>query len=712
MRRNFNQKLNKSSNYTKDYEEFKESQDNSSSSFYERLAHYVSSKVDLEINNIGLFENRIDNIENNIKTARMEVSRGQFLNLLIVPTVLMVLISLILFSLSTNLGVIGLMATFFYIYWAHTFPAFKADVTKIMIADESLDLMLYLSMNLRTNPSLVDAVRKASINTGGHLGRDLSDIMWHVETDYGKTVSSELSSKMEDWRRYSSEFVESLGFLMDSTSQRGEERNQMIDRGQSKMIGDIKEKMNQYARDLSSPVKVLNMMGVMLPLMGLIMFPLITIFLGGENSVGGLTLYVSIGYIVILPLFLFYFVKRLVSRRPGAYSQPTLNHVKDLPPKDKIILNVRGKKYKFPLLLTSLIIGGLIALPGILYYLNLFLTMAVIDTTFIVEGGSISGVSEWSNFIEQQYMIENLVPNVLTGMTLIWGITAGLITFFYGRSYRRIQIREEIDKIEDKMILALTELQNEVSKNKPIEKCFNAMVKKLDRSGLQNHPLKEFFEESFAEMNLRNKPFEEAIYGKDLIYDYPSPLLINTMDVIKKSVSLGPNAVENNISNIRMYVQNKEDVESTINKLLDGVVGQMELQAKYIAPVITAVAGGLALVIVEVLFALSQALDEISQTLSVGGQSSINVSENVALIQNLDQALPPTILILITGTYLVEVSLILSYFTNGIENGFDEISRDIKTARFLLIGITIYSLILIITTVFVTPQIPDLISVS
>lgn len=712
MRRNLNQDLNNSGNYTKDYEGFKESQESVSPSFYERLAHFVSSKVDLEINNISLFENRIDNIENNIKTSRMEVTRRQFLNLFIVPTVLIFLMSLLLFTLSTNLGIVGFLATFFYACWVYTFPAFKADVTKIKIADESLDLMLFLSMNLRTNPSLVDALRKASINTGGHLGRDLTEIMWHVETDYGKTVNSELTSKMENWRRYSSEFVESLGFLMDSTSQRGEERNKMIDRGQSKMISDIQEKMSQYARDLSSPVKVLNMIGVMLPLMGLIMFPLITIFLGGEQSVGGLTLFVSIGYIIILPLFLFYFVKRLVSRRPGAYSQPTLNHVKDLPPKDKIILNIRGKKFKFPLMLTSLIVGGIIALPGILYYLNLFLTMAIIDTTFIIEGGSISGVSEWSSFIEQQYKIENLVPNVLTGMTLIWGMTAGLITYFYGRSYRRIQIREKINKIEDKMILALTELQNEVSKNKPIENCFNAMVKKLDRSGLQNHPLKQFFEESFAEMNLRNKPFGEAIYGKDLIYDYPSPLLINTMDVINKSVSLGPKAVENNISNIRMYVQNKEDVESTINKLLDSVVGQMELQAKYIAPIITAAAGGLALVIVEVLFALSQALDEVSETLAVGGQSSINVSENVALIQNLDQALPPTILILITGTYLIEVSLILSYFTNGMENGFDEISRDIKTARFLLIGITIYSFMLIVITVLVTPQIPDLVSVS
>lgn len=699
--------------YSRDYQDFKESIQEESQTIFERIALYISSFIDLGFESLPGLSEYCDGLQNNLDTARMDIGIQELLNMLIVPGGLLFLLSIGLTVVNPSIGIVFWLILMSYVYWVLTYPGFRADVTRIKIADESLDLMLNLAMNLRINPSLVNSIEKSARNTGGHLGRDISEILWNVETKYTNTLKDVLSEKMKDWRNYSSEFVESLGFLIDSTSQRGDKRRKMIQRGQTKMIEDVKEKMSQFARDLSSPVKVLNMVGIMLPLMGLIMFPLITIFLGGNQTVGNLIIGIAVGYVVVLPLVLYFFVKRLISKRPGAYNQPSLDHVEDLPPKDQIVFNFRGSTYRAPLHATSILIGLLIALPGILYYLDLFITMGTVESTVSIAESSVEQSSGWQAFIRDQYEIQNLVPNVIQGLSLIWGIAAGLIVYFYGRSYKRISIRRKIKDIEDKMILTLTELQNELSKNKPIENCFYAVVEKLDRSGLEDHAMREFFKRAFDRMNDRNQPFHRALFNDNILQDYPSPTLINTMEIIDSSVSKGPKAIENNVKNVREYVENQEEVERTISELLDEVVSQMKIQGRFIAPIITAAAGSIALIIVEVLFQLSEALDEISKTLSVGSgpQGGTDIASNVGMIQNLDSALPPTVLILVTGLYLTEISLILAYFTNGIENGFDEISKDVKITKFLVYAIAIYSVVVLVVTVFITPSIPGMIEV-
>lgn len=709
MRRfNVDDSLNDEESYSETYKNFKKDE-TEEKIFYEKLVLAATDIIDLGLDEFLGYKKFSKNFEEKIEAARMNIAARDVNNLLFIFSLILLPINVTLSIYQPTLSVASWLITVFLFYWIITYPKFQADVTRIKITDESLDLMLYLAMNLRVNPSLVRAVQRASVNTGGHLGRDLKEVLWKIQSQHGQRLLDQLSKKMESWRKYSSEFVESLEFLIDSKSQNVRKRQKMIDRGQDKMIGDVKAKMEQYARDLSSPVRVLNMVGIMLPLMGLIMFPLISVFMGGEQNVGGLTLILAVGYVIVLPTFLLFFTKRLLSRRPGAYSQPSLEHVEDLPPKDKIILNFNDSTYKLPLKLTALLIGLLIGLPGIFYYMELFLTMLTLDTT-LTGSGAMGG--QWEEFIESQYEIENLVPNVVQGMTLLWGLAAFIIVLTYGRSFQRIKLRQQVKNIEDKMVLTLTELQNELSKNQPIENTFYQTIQKFDRTGLQDHPLREFFSRSFRSMNERQKPFHKAVFDSKLIYNYPSPLLINSMEIVDNSIAKGPQSISKNLKSIRQYVKNKKEVERSLSELLGPVVTQMKMQAKFIAPIITAAAGSIALVIVEVLFQLSLALDNIGESLTAGsGADDFEISQNIALVQNLDQALPPTLLILITGLYMLEICVLLAYFTNGIENGFDEISRDHKIAKYTAFAIVLWSSIVLITTVFITPQIPNLISV-
>jgi len=58
---------------------------------------------------------------------------------------------------------------------------------------------------------------------------------------------------------------------------------------------------------------------------------------------------------------------------------------------------------------------------------------------------------------------------------------------------------------------------------------------------------------------------------------------------------------------------------------------------------------------------------------------------------NMRNVMPPTMLLLIVGIYLVELVVLLSYFSNGIENGFDQINRDMVTVKSMMIAIILFS---------------------
>jgi hypothetical protein len=115
---------------------------------------------------------------------------------------------------------------------------------------------------------------------------------------------------------------------------------------------------------------------------------------------------------------------------------------------------------------------------------------------------------------------------------------------------------------------------------------------------------------------------------------------------------------------------------------------------------------------VQVLFVIAKALESIQENFSVGSTgSSGGIGENITLIKNIDSALPPTLILLIVSLYLVEVSVILAYFKNGISNGFDEISRDITISRTLIFSASIFTVIVLISALVIMPRIPALIEI-
>ena len=61
------------------------------------------------------------------------------------------------------------------------------------------------------------------------------------------------------------------------------------------------EKMKSYSRNLRSPMTMIHSMGIVFPMMGLVMFPMISIFLNDQVN----PFILGFGYVVVLPLILY-----------------------------------------------------------------------------------------------------------------------------------------------------------------------------------------------------------------------------------------------------------------------------------------------------------------------------------------------------------------------------------------------------------------------
>lgn len=702
--------------YTREYQTFKDSEVEMPETLYERLAKRFWRMYEIPFSSIPGLSNLKDGYAENIEVSRMEIEADQIGSLLLLPLLFMIPI-----ALTASLLVGGPVALFtwifpgFWTYWVLSYPDFRSTVVRIKSSDEALRVVLYMAMQLEMNPNLSQSVKSAAGHTDGYLSKDLAKVMWETETKQ-KTVQNirqAISNRIDLWRKWSPSFVKSLEYLIDSLSRNGDDRKRMIQKGQEKIIGDMENQMDQYARNLTSPIRVLNMAGIMLPLMGLIMFPLISVFLGGDKvGVGGISVYMGFVYLIILPLFLYFLVKRLISKRPGAYSHPSLEHVDNLPPKDKVRISFSGTTYEIPVVPLAITVGLLVALPGIIYYFNLLNTIVSFETGIELTGGQVQTPDQWKEFINNQYDVDNAVPNVVQAMSLFWGINAGLVTYFLGRSYGRQKIRHKIEEIEEDIEVGLTELENALSKGMPIERAMYTVTEKFDEIGESDKPLEEFFEKILDNMEQKGFPFERAVFddNEGAIQNYPSNILRNAMNMLADSSAKGPNIAAENLRRVNEYIKNQKKVEETIRRLLDETVSQMQIQAKFIAPVITGAAGAMALLIVQTLYIIAERLQELQESLMVGQQSqSGGFADQIALIKNLDSALPPTLILLIVSLYLVEVSLILAYFMNGIENGFDEISRDMQISKTLIYSTTVFSLIVIISALVIMPLVPGII---
>ena len=289
------------------------------------------------------------------------------------------------------------------------------------------------------------------------------------------------------------------------------------------------------------------------------------------------------------------------------------------------------------------------------------------------------------------------VGAVILSLFLPLGISLGLGTYYKLRTKKLIKIRNETKKLELEFAGSLFQLGNRIGDGIPVESGFGDVAKNMEGT-----PTGDFFRRVAINIQTLGMSVKEAIFNKEngAIWYYPSSLIESSMKVLLESSRKGPQVVSKALVSISLYIDRIHQVNERLKDLLSEIISSMKSQISFLTPVIAGIVIGIATMIVTILGKLSAQLTETSQgTVEGTGFSGVGALAGLFEIKNI---IPSYYLQLIVGLYLVEIVIILTILSNGIENGADSLNEQYYLGKNLYKSSILYTLVTFFITIMFT----------
>ena len=279
-----------------------------------------------------------------------------------------ILFILTMMSMFYNLGFFTIILFIIMIgaaYYIFNYPAANSKRVTLRMSADSVLAILYMIIYMRTSPNLEGALRFTAQNLQGPLAWDLKKLLWDIHVGVHASADRAIAAYIDKWKTKNAEFAEALNLLRSSALEKTR-REKLFEETLDVILDGTRERTKHYVGGLRMPVMLIHAMGVLLPVMGLVLFPIIVIFMADVVKPTMLFL----GYNFILPIFLWVFIDYILRARPPTFSQPDLSLAKGVPPLGKI----RIGKTLFPIWVISLLFDNkywvLIVVKGVILSKN------------------------------------------------------------------------------------------------------------------------------------------------------------------------------------------------------------------------------------------------------------------------------------------------------------------------------------------------------
>lgn len=567
-------------------------------------------------------------------------------------------------------------------------PVYDAKNKVIRSSGEMILSVLYMVIYMRSSPNLEGAVRFAALNLDGPIAKDLRGVLWDLEVGKYNRVEESLENYTRSWKGYNDDFLESLQLLKASVNEPSTERREnLLQDAIDRILDGTQEKMKHYAQGLKTPVMILNAMGAMLPVLGMIMLPLISIFLGDAIT----EMHLILLFNIMLPAFLYWFMQRILnSRPPTVASQPTSEN--ELPKRGRYTLDMFGIKKSIPVWPIGVGIFFFIALYGIIGY-AMFPHVYPVN----VETSEIPSIfAQGDSYAPIPMLLRSL--SITLGLGLAIGVTKLL------GSIERKEAEEEIVKIERQFPTALFQLGNKISGGTPIEVALEEA-----RESTADLEISKLFDYSSRNIREMGMTFDEAVFDPKYgaLRQFPSQMIHTVMKAIMESSEKGTKMASMAMMTISKYLENIHKTQEQLNDLMEETTTTIQMLAYLLAPVVSGVAVGMSQTIITAMFNLSSSVDDSLQTdQSLPGGPGGDVGGGI--LGNMDSAISPEILQFVVGIYLIQLLWILGTFYMKISEGENKTYRDLFIGKILISGMTFYTITLLIVAVVFGGMITDI----
>ncbi|MBN1923303.1 MAG: hypothetical protein JW791_00910 [Nanoarchaeota archaeon] len=601
-----------------------------------------------------------------IQRAELNVKPEEIMSFSIIALIASMMVSMVVILVTNSIFAFALLGVSFFAYtFIKGYPESVAKKRVLETTSEMVLGVLYLVIYMRHTPNLEAAVKFASNNLKGYLANDFKLLLWNVQTKQSRDIYEAVEEFLEKWENTNKPFVNSVRLIISSLHQVSDERRkETLDMSVDSMLNGTYEAMVQYANKLRTPVQAVSLIGITLPILGLVMLPMISAFL--SDIITSQTIFMI--YDVFLPILIVFAINRVLVERPVGFSLPDVSSHPDVPPKNKFYLNVGGKKLTLSVFIVPIIslIVGLLAYGLYIY--------------------SVQGLAPSSN-------------DVFGSLTIVFGIMGALVGFFYFSTFQSVKIRERIGSVETDFTNAAYMLSNVLSEGKPVETALLSTADELKGSNIY-----DFFEKIETNIKQLGMDVENAIFDETYgaIKLYPSILVNSIMRILVSTSKESAEAASMSMRNIGRYTKSIHNIDEKIKDILSETISSIIFQANFIAPLITGVVVGLSTMIFIILNSLSEQIGGLSSSGgSISGATSMNVDFVLSFL-NLSSSVEVWAFQPIVGIYLVIVVALMIYLINKIEYAGDNIYFMSRAARTILLSVVIYSVIVSVTTMLFT----------
>ncbi len=677
---------------SREYTQFKEAYVPKPTTLYEKACNFSEKLVKIKPD-----KKKEKELQENIDIAHLNINPGGAIAFSFLFPI-MVLFLGIFFSVMIPMLMGTDVALFFILFFIivgivlifplQKMPEFLANSWRLKASNQMVLCVFYIVTYMRHTSNLELAVNFAAEHLSPPLSLDLKKVLWNVETSKFESIKESLDNYLETWRKWNMEFIESMHLIESSLYEGSEERRlNSLDKALSTILDETYEKMLHYAHNLKSPITVLHMIGIIMPILGLVILPLMI------NFVEGIRWYhIAMLYNIVLPIIVFYMGKVILSKRPTGYGKADISEENPQFKKYKnIIFNFGGKEIKIKPLFVALILGIILFGIGI----SPLLLHKVVPENKDINIGKFSLLGyrcpkDLSGCTKEQmigpYGLGAAVLSLF--VTLAFGIGFGY--YFKLRSQNVIKIREKAKKLEEEIANSIFQLGNRIGDGIPVEIAFGKVAEIMEGSYSG-----KFFMTVSSNIRKMGMGVEQAIFDPKYgaLAQYPSSVIESTMKVLVESARKGPSVASQALINVSRYIKEIHKVDERLKDLMSDIISSMKSQISFLTPIIAGIVIGITSMITTVLSNLSIQAQTIAQE-GVGG----NMGNFIAIFGD---GIPTYFFQIIVGLYVVQIVFLLTILVNNIENGEDKLNERFLIGNNLTKSTLLYSFIsLIVILIF------------
>ncbi len=536
------------------------------------------------------------------------------------------------------------------------YPKTYAKYIKIHSLGDIPEITSYLVMYLKLVPNLENSVKFAASESSTSLSKDLRKMLWDMEIRIYHGVDDALTSFATTWGEWSEYFKRSLHLIRSSIQER-EEASRIItlNRALDVSLDGTRELMNKFASRLHQPTMVIYSIGIMIPLAVVAMLPA-----AGLVGLQVTIIQVFILYDIILPLFIFFYTRKILLSRPATFNPPVIPN--DHP--DLIHINKKRR------MIYSIMVGFLVSLPGVFF---------VLLPLFYPNGSSNSVL----NFIVSADGLNTYFPVTLF---FIWGFTAAISLYCISVYHPFKKVRDSVKQIEREFSDALYILGKRINEEKSPEESFLYAAETM-----QGSEISKVFHQTGYNLTALHTDIKDAMFSKEygsLKHVY-SDRVKAIMKLFVEGIKKSQKAVSISIIRIADHLKQLQEVENKIKDTLYNLTSTLRATVTVFAPLIGGITLSITKLITNILSDMSGKLPDQSTMHSAGSTPSIATSFSI-------QNVRPEFFVLVIGIYIIELIFLMTRFTNGIDEGDDKATYMYNLGRIMPVSIAVFTITVIL----------------